>query len=442
MGQPTSLSSPFSPTRSSKLVLDESSLSEAQAKLRLSPGRFQFYASDASDDASGSYHEVASPRFLHDVEDAKLQGPPAGSNFRRPPETEMGLDKSHMASVIARLPKDDTDDDLSNGGCSINSVLDTRKPQKPRKPSFLAVARFSSFDNTSNAPDNVQYATGISSDRRKDGEEMGQAVQGDQSSPPSKVNKPLRIRLNVNRATILKDNRIPRDRHGKPQSTTRRTIWRQSLQSTPHRNPEKPLFKLPLDDPERPFPFPIPTVDKLPLLPKRTVHQPVKAKGQAADIDGVGRLFAHSKEKIMIWIKSRKVAFVSLSLYGPEHSGQVQSLSFWESESYMLRVGTRWTVIPIGNVSSHNQIASEPLPMEGAVNLLQINIVMPVLVLRAIALIGAAIQGPQLPILLPTVVKFGKTFFLFVVLAKLLTLKEIWLNMASRQNQGGNRAER
>lgn len=440
MGRPTSLSSPFSPTRPSKLLLDESSLSEAQAKLRLSPKRFHFYASDESDGALENHYEVANPRPFQGIDDTKLLGSPAGSNFRRPFKTEVGLDESDITSVMARPPKDDTDDDSSCGGRSFNSILDTWKPRKPRKPSFLTAPKSSNFDSTSNSPGNVQY-TGVSPGWGKNEEETGQAVQGPPSSPPPKVSKPPRIRLSVNRPKLPKVNPIPRDHLGKPQNTTRKIIWRQYLQSTLYRNPEKPLFKLPLDDPERPFPFPIPTMDKLPLLPECTACQPVEAKEQAGNVDSIDGLFAHFKEKLIVWIKSRKVALISLSLYGNGRLAQMQLLSSSESKSYVCCLGTRWSVIPIGNVASYSQVVPG-LPMEETVNLLQINIVMPALVLHVIGLIGAAIQHPKLPILLPMVARFVKTLFSFIMLAILLAFKEIRLSITSRQNQSGNRVER
>lgn len=440
MGRPTSLSSPFSPTRPSKLLLDESFLSEAQAKLRLSPKRFHFYASDESDGNPENHYEVASPRSFRGIDDTKLLGSPAESNFRCPFKTEMGLDESDITSVIARLPKNDTDDDSSCGGRSFNSILDTWKPRKPRKPSFLTAPKFSSFDSTSNIPRNVQY-TGVFPGWGKNEEETGQAVQGFPSSPPPNASKSPRIRLSVNQQNLPKDNHILRDQHGKPQNTTGKIIWRQSLQSTPYCNPEKPLLKLPLDDPERPFPFPIPTMDKLPLLPECTARLPVEAKEQAGDVDSIDGLFAHFTEKLVVWIKSTKVALVSLSLYGNEHLAQVQSLSSSESKSYMFCLGTRWSIIPIGNVASYTQVVPRP-PMEETVNLLQINIVMPVLVLHVIGLIGAAIQHPKLPILLPMVARFVKTLFSSVILATLLAFKEIRLSIITGQNQSGNHVER
>lgn len=440
MGLPTSPSSHFSFARPSRLLLDESSLGEAQTKHRFSPNTMRLYMSNALDDTMKNRHEAAN-RIPCYVDDTELHGSPANSVFYRQLKAGSGSDESNTESAMARMPKDDSGSDSSCGGRSFNSAVETWRPPKPAKPFFLSAPRSFSFDNISSDPENAQYTTDIFPGREKDGGEIGHLVHGLQSSPPPEPRTPFRTTLSVNRATRSEVDRTLKRQQGKPRVPVRESIWRQPLQSTSHCSPDRLPFTLPIDDPERPFPHPIPTIDRLPLRTKNAVcSQSEKEKGQAKSVESNEGFFSHPKEAFLDWVKTRSFALVSFSLYGPTGEGELKSLSS-KSNSYVLCVGTMWSTF--GDINAytkdHRRQNVSRFPKEEPACLLRISIIIPAILLRIMTTNGVAVRDYRVSNVLAMVARKLKALFLLVTIFILLALDEIRYNLASRRSQNGPR---
>lgn len=225
------------------------------------------------------------------------------------------------------------------------------------------------------------------------------------------------MRREIKRAIFAKKQ------NGKPRRPARKVIWRPSLRPAPHRSPET-AYKLPIDDPERPFPFPIPTMDKLPLRVESSVDRSMDGREQNPNVKVESIL---SRLKI-IWDKAKDLALVTLSLH--EFVQPVQP-------SYAFRMGVRWSITSLDTPNSHNNELRpvSTVPMGDATSLLQIKLVVPVLLLRAISLIAAAAQGPKSPKALSTIGKFMKALVSFVVISTLWLLKEFRSNATSGQKE-------
>lgn len=154
------------------------------------------------------------------------------------------------------------------------------------------------------------------------------------------------------------------------------------------------------------------------------MNQSMDGKEQSPNVKHVENILPRLKKKALIWEKVKDLALVTLSLH--EFVQPVQS-------SYAFRVGVRWSIISLNTPNSHDnerQLVSI-VPTEDAVSLLQVKLIVPVLLLRAISLIAAAAQGPKSPKALSTIGRFAKALASFVIIPILWLLKEFRFNAAS-----------
>ena len=452
MSQSPSPPSPFSPTRPSRLILHEFSLDEAQTKLRLSPKRLRLYASDTTHDAQQSDHHTTNDyRGSRDMDVDKLQellvrdqhgGMPLGfpigkclysQNERQSPRTtslpvsnptshqpsefELRQEKSNHVAPEGDLKRRRLNGNGSRyGSHSLDSVPKTWKPPKPRKPSFLSVTASEStaFDTAENNAENAHHGTYTGFEKNQQYARL--PLSNVRFSPSSKPHERSHIRLNISHAVGNKKSSSTNEQQGKTRRPARKVIWRPSLRPAPYRSPET-TCKLPIDDPERPFPFPIPTMDKLPLRMESTMDQSMYGKEQNPNVKHIKNILSRLKKIALIWDKVKGLALVTVSLH--EFVQPVQS-------SYAFRVGVRWSIISLNTPNSHDnerQLVSI-VPTEDAVSLLQVKLIVPVLLLRAISLIAAAAQGPKSPKALSTIGRFAKALASFVIIPILWLLKE------------------
>ena len=448
MSQSPSPASPFSPTCPSRLILHEFSLDEVQTKLRLSPKRLRLYASDTTHDAQQSDRTTDDYRVSHHMDVDKLQelphvGLPIGfpsdkclysprttslpfSNptSHRPSKFELRQEKHNYVALEGDLKRRPL-----NGNCSsydshsLDSATRTWKPPKPRKPSFLSATASEStvFDTAENNAENAYHGTYTGLEGDQQGARL--PLNNVQITPSSKPHERSHIRLNISHAVGNKKSSSTNEQQGKTRRPARKVIWRPSLRTAPYRSPET-TCKLPIDDPERPFPFPIPTMDKLPLRMESTMDQSMYGKQQNPNVKHIENILSRLKKIALIWDKVKGLALVTVSLH--EFVQPVQS-------SYAFHVGVRWSIISLHTQNSHNkerQLVSI-VPMEDAIRLVQIKLIVPVLLLRAISLIAAAAQGPKSPKALLTIGKFAKALASFAIISILWLLKELRSNATS-----------
>lgn len=434
MSLPTSPSTHFSPGRPSRLLLDESSLGEAQTKLRSSPNRMDVYMSEAHGDTLKNRHETANPTPYY-TDDTGLQGSSAYSAFCHQSEEGLGSEEDNIELTVARIPEDTNDGDSSCAGRSSNGTLKTRRPLKPAKPFFLCAPRSFSFDNMSIDPENFQHAS--VSDPKKNGEEREQLIHDPNPSLPSNPRTPSRTRLSVNRATRSGSVRTLKRQQGKSRISARGGIWHPPLVSTSHCNPERLPFKLPIGDPQRPFPHPIPTIDRLPLRTEsEECSRLEKEKERAKNADSNNGIFTYPKEAFLNWIKTRSFALVSFTLYGPIREGKAQPLPS-KRNSYVFCVKTMWSTFDdISTYSKvHGRAKTPQFPKEEPVSLLQISIIVPALLLRIVTLDGVTFRDIRVSTILSVMVRKLKTFFMLVAIFMLLGLDGIRYKLSSRNGR-------
>lgn len=453
MTQPSVLSSPTTPTSPPpRLILHEWSLGKAQTELRSSPKRLRLYASDTTYDAQENRHETGN-RASYDVFDDESQGlsegkPPARSPFELPDkylfpdDPDERLDSCGMLSPATCASRQSSELDLwddrtenivvsettgwpkpirlksADSSCydshSLNSSPGAWKPPKPRKPSFLTASGSNVFDTSSVVPGNAEYRT----------------YSG--TRPPKRVGYLKRhlvsnFRSNANGA--YGSDLVINNQQGKSRTSPRKVVWRPVLRPSPHRSPER-AFQLPLDDPERPFPMPIPTMDKLPLLSGSTTCRPIDhGKEQDRRVKPVESLSNFEKASV-IWSKLKVLALVTFSLHEFRHPVQCS-----ESRSHIFRIGLRWSVTLLKTDSSrtHEQPADSAVPIDGGVDIVHFNVILPAVLLRATGLIADVTQSSKFRKILATVVNFMKVVFFLIVISTLWILKGFRLNAGSMQ---------
>ena len=151
------------------------------------------------------------------------------------------------------------------------------------------------------------------------------------------------------------------------------------------------------------------------------MDQSMYGKQQNPNVKHIENILSRLKKIALIWDKVKGLALVTVSLH--EFVQPVQS-------SYAFHVGVRWSIISLHTQNSHNkerQLVSI-VPMEDAIRLVQIKLIVPVLLLRAISLIAAAAQGPKAPKALSTIGRFAKALASFVIISILWLLKEFRSN--------------
>lgn len=441
MSLPTSSSSHVSLARPSRLLLDESSLSEAQTKLRFSPHRTHLYMSDALGGTMKNRHEVAN-RTPSYVDDTELQRSTANSAFCGRIKAGPGFDKTNTEMTMARMPKENSDGNPSCSGNSFNNAVETWRPPKPAKPFFLCAPRSVGFDYMTSDPENFQYTGNDFPGPKKNGEETGQLIHGLQPVPLPKPRTPFRTQLSVNRVTRSDFNHTLKCQQEKPRIPVQETVRRQPQQAISSGSPDRLLFKLPIDDPKRPFPHPIPTIDRLPLRTEGAeCSQPEKEKGLIKGIESNEGFLSYPKEAFLNWIKMRNFALVSFSLYKPMGEEAAQSLSS-KGNSYMFYVVTMWSTL--GDISTYTKDHGRPntsrFPIEKPARLLQINIIVPALLLRIVNPDGVTVQCYRFSAILSMVARKLKTLFMLFAIFVLLALDEIRYSLASRRSHNGHRS--
>ncbi|EYE93591.1 uncharacterized protein EURHEDRAFT_138686 [Aspergillus ruber CBS 135680] len=413
-------SSPFSPTRPSRLILHQCSLSEAQTQLRVSPGKLRLYASETGNNAEKNEHNETdkyrtssntyntphkapglsiSKCFSHDANEqssARSTPSPASSPTNRF-WSDLGSwqDRDKVASETTSNLKPVWLEEDSYDSHSLNSIPELWKPPKPRKPSFLTSSGSAVFDNTPNPSENAQYPTYTSLGGEKDQQDTKSSFHGPQFSLSSGVYKPSKICLNVNHARRKQWNTKNEMYRGQ----ARKIIWRPSLRPALYRAPAE-TYQLPVDDPERPFPMPIPTMDKLPLHWESLKYRSLDGQEMDRSDKRDENLTLHLSKKVF------ELALVTFSLDEFEHSGQTS-----ESNS-LFRVGFRLSVSPL----NANSPINERGVIDDAVNLLRLSFAVPALLLRAISLIVITAQSLRSSKVLTTIVRFITALLILFVI--------------------------
>lgn len=429
MNPPSSPSSPFSPTRPSRLILHQCSLSEAQTQLRVSPGRLRLYASEADNDAQRNERNETNTPPASSAYSTPCKSPdlPIDKSFSYDAKEEpSGLKTPSPVSYRANRFRLDLDSlDITSGTASnlkpvwlkedsydshsLNSIPEVWKPPKPRKPSFLIAPGSTVFDTMPNPSENAQYPTYTGLGAEQD--------QQDTKLPLSSgAYRPRKICLDVNQATRKQGGTGV----GRSRGQARKIIWRPSLRSAPYRTPAE-TYQILIDDPERPFPMPIPTMDKLPLRWESLKYRSLDGQEtDRSDERGDNLLLCLSK-------KVFELALVTFSLDEFEHSGQSS-----ESSS-LFRVGFRLSVTPLktSNFPNREQRVISGFPVDDAVNLLRLRFAVPVLLLRAISLITATAQSLGSSKGLTTIVRFITALFVLLVITVVWMCDKLRLNATS-----------
>lgn len=421
MNSRSSPSSPFSPTRPPRLILHQFSLSEARTQLRVSPGRLRLYASETGDDAEKNEHnETDKYRASSDTYSAPHEAPDLSIDkcfsYNANAQSSALSTPSPASSCANRIwsdldPWQDTDtvapETTSNlkpvwlkedsyDSHSLNSIPEVWKPPKPRKPSFLTASGSTVFDTTINPSENAQSSTYTGLGLEKGQQDTKSPLHGPQSPLSSDAYKPRKICLNVHHATRKQWN----TRNEKYRGQARKIIWRPSLLPAPCRAPVE-TYQLPVDDPERPFPMPIPTMDKLPLRWESLKYRSLD--GQETDrSDKRGDNLRLSK-------KVFELALVTFSLDEFEHTARLS-----ESSS-LFRVGFRLAVTPLNTAKFPNCERVVLGVPDDAVNILRLSFAVPVLLLRAIYLIVVATQSLRSSKVLTTVVRFIMALLILLI---------------------------
>lgn len=363
----------------------------------MSPGRLRLYASETGNDAEknernetdkyrASSDTYSTPHEAPDLsidkcfsynaneQSSALSTPsPASSRANRFwSDLDSWQDRDTVASETTSNLKPVWLKEDSYDSHSLNSIPEVWKPPKPRKPSFLTASGSTVFDTTPNPSENTQYPTYTGLGAEKDQQDTKLSLHGPQSPLSSGVYKPRKICLNVNHAMRKQGN----TRNEKYRGQARKIIWRPSLRPALYRAPVE-TYQLLVDDPERPFPMPIPTMDKLPLRWESLKYRSLDGQEtDRSDKRGDNLLLRLSK-------KVFELALVTFSLDEFEHSGQSS-----ESSS-LFRVGFRLSVSPLNaNPSIHERGV-----VDDAVNLLRLSFAVPALLLRAISLIVVTTQS-------------------------------------------------
>lgn len=442
-------SSPFSPTRPSRLILHQSSLSEAQTNLRLSSRRLRLYASETDNNTQkNDRNETDYLRASSDTGNTPRKAPDSAKNkclshdsSERPnsPNTPSPVSsranrfwsdldlwqdrEDNVASEKASNLKPNwlkQDGGPSYDSYSLNSVPEVWKPPKPRKPTFLTASGSTVFDAAPNPSENAQYLPTLTI-KGKDQKDLRLPRGYIWSSSPSNLHKVPKIRLNVNRATRKEADTT---QNVKPRGQARKVIWRPSLRPAPYRAPVE-TCQLPVHDPERPFPMPIPTMDKLPLCLENLEYQSLD--GQEKDKGGESLLLRFKR-------KAFEFSLVIFSLDVIEHPAQLSG-----PDSHLLRVGIRWSITPLNSASTqHCERETAPeVPADDTVNLLRLRLAVPVLLLHAASVITATTQRLRYPKVLTTIVRF------VTALVFLLAIITLWVSDKLRSNTtpGSNKIE-
>ena len=425
MNPRSSPSSAFSPTQPPRLILHQCSLSEAQTQLRVSPGRLRLYASETGNDAEKNErnetdkHRASSDTYNtpHEAPDISIDkcssynaneqssplttpSPASSRATRFWSDLDSWQDRDTAASETTSNLKPVWLKEDSYDSHSLNSIPELWKPPKPRKPSFLTASGSTVFDTTPNPSENAQYPIYTGLGAQKDQQDTKLSLHGPQSPLSSGVYKPRKICLNVNHAMRKQWN----TRNEKYRGQTRKIIWRPSLRPALYRAPVE-TYQLPVDDPERPFPMPIPTMDRLPLRWESLKYRSLDGQEMdRSDKRGENSLLRLSK-------KVFELALVTFSLDEFEHSGQSS-----ESSS-LFRVGFRLSVMPLNTAKSpnHERGVVSGVPVDDAVNLLRLSFAVPVLLLRAISLIVITTQSLRSSKVLTTLVRFITALLILLV---------------------------
>lgn len=174
--------------------------------------------------------------------------------------------------------------------------------------------------------------------------------------------------------------------------------------------------------------MPIPTMDKLPLLSGSATCRSIKhGKEQNRRVRPVGSLSNFEKAHL-IWGKLKELALVTLSLHEFERPKQCS-----DPESHIFRIGLRWSVTPLKTDGSqtYEQPVDSAFPIDGVVDTVHFNVILPVVLLRGTGLIAAVTQSSKFPKAMATMVHFVKVVCFLVVISTLWILKRFRLNAGS-----------
>ncbi|PWY95698.1 hypothetical protein BO94DRAFT_133822 [Aspergillus sclerotioniger CBS 115572] len=172
----------------------------------------------------------------------------------------------------------------------------------------------------------------------------------------------------------------------------------------PPRGPKTYFLK---DDPSRPFPTPLPSIDNLPLRKDPRVGSQKTVNVHLQDFsdvflsrqrirDSTWQLISDCFEKALGWIshwfRLEERSVVSLSLVGkrsvkqPLHSG---------SEGYSFHVNLNWSIMtkPTANHDKQDMNLSVSSPSSDTVRLFQVDITVPILFLQVLARLGAILRS-------------------------------------------------
>ncbi|OJJ39758.1 hypothetical protein ASPWEDRAFT_37598 [Aspergillus wentii DTO 134E9] len=205
---------------------------------------------------------------------------------------------------------------------------------------------------------------------------------------------------------------------------------------------------MPIDDSDKPFPAPIPTIHNLPLRPRNQSQKlidsdtgpqdlnnslPTGDSKQKTNLKHVKGLILFLPNKIFMWKKLKEFAVLSFSLHESQSSMHSSPSGY---KSYEIHVRMSWSITSIEYLQTNSNkqvpkpkqtapVKSAPVPV-----LLQVNLIIPALLLRIIRFIDTAIRSSVFPTIWSTTKGFVNAIVSFIIVAVLWLLNGLRANSA------------